>query len=105
MFVLVDIVLKLPIFLFADDIILFGKVSFLGAHVLKDILLEYGRASGQVVNYNKSVGFCSANTGMESRRDVENILGIKFSSNPEKYLGLPNVMGRQKKGFVSIPKR
>lgn len=50
--------------LFADDSILFGEATLRGAHVLKNILQVYERASSQVVNYNKSAGFCSTNTGM-----------------------------------------
>lgn len=59
-----------------------------------------------MVNYNKSIGFCSANTGLDSRRAIENVLGIKFSSNLGKYLGLPNVVGKKKKAsFQSLKDR
>ncbi|XP_017624602.1 uncharacterized protein LOC108468221 [Gossypium arboreum] len=53
--------------MFADDCILFGEVSRRGICVLKDILEEYEACSGQC------------------------ILNLRCSTNPERYLGLPNV--------------
>ncbi|KAA3465999.1 reverse transcriptase [Gossypium australe] len=48
--------------LFADDCILFGEVNANEALVLKLILREYERCSGQRVNYDKSTIFFSTNT-------------------------------------------
>ncbi|KAA3471190.1 reverse transcriptase [Gossypium australe] len=90
--------------LFSYDSILFGEASERGAQVLKSILREYERCSGQSANYDKSTVFYSSNTLEESRRVVSNILGVRNSNNMERYLGLPNVVGKNKKAFFQLLK-
>ncbi|KAA3453752.1 reverse transcriptase [Gossypium australe] len=88
--------------LFADDCMMFGEATEQGARNLKDILEEYENCSGQCVNFNKSTIFYSSNTSADAKETVS-LLGVRSSSNPEKYLGLPNVVGRRKKeAFKSI---
>ncbi|XP_038997132.1 uncharacterized protein LOC120121932 [Hibiscus syriacus] len=65
---------------------------------IKGILIVYGECSGQVVNLDKSGIFFSSNVIEENRRDVKRILGVESSANPEKYLGLPAIVGRARKG-------
>lgn len=43
--------------LFADDCILFGKVTSKGVKVLKDMLKDYELNSGQCINFEKSTVF------------------------------------------------
>ncbi|KAA3454784.1 reverse transcriptase [Gossypium australe] len=83
--------------LFADDCITFGEATERGAGLLKRILQEYRRCSGQIVNFEKSTVFFSSNTGFEEKRMVSQLLGIRSSNDPESYLGLPNMVGRRKK--------
>ncbi|KAA3458589.1 reverse transcriptase [Gossypium australe] len=83
--------------LFVDDCILFGEAAERGARILKEILQEYANCSGQCVNFNKSTIFYSANTAEESKAVVSSFLGVRSSSSPERYLGIPNMVGRQKK--------
>ncbi|KAA3458643.1 reverse transcriptase [Gossypium australe] len=83
--------------LFVDDCILFGEATEKGARALKEILKEYEVSSGQCVNFNKSTIFYSTNTNEESKAVVSTMLGVRSSSSPEKYLGLPNIVGRRKK--------
>ncbi|KAA3479382.1 reverse transcriptase [Gossypium australe] len=77
--------------LFADDCIMFGEASEKGARILKDILKEYESCSGQYVNFNKSTIFYNSNTRNEKREEASRVLGVRSSTCPEKYLGLPNV--------------
>ncbi|KAA3467548.1 bZIP-like protein [Gossypium australe] len=49
------------------------------------------------VNYNKSTIFYSSNTTEEAKAVVSSMLGVKSSSNPKKYLGLPYLVGKWKK--------
>lgn len=63
--------------------------------VMKDILKEYEKCSGQCVNFNKSSIYFSINTSEE--KEVSTIMGVRVSVNIERYLGLPNVVGKRKK--------
>ncbi|KAA3468319.1 reverse transcriptase [Gossypium australe] len=83
--------------LFADDYILFGEANERGAGFIKRVLCEYGKCSGQQVNFEKSTVLFSSNTREEEKRVVTQILGVRFSNDPEHYLGLPNMVGRRKK--------
>ncbi|KAH1130140.1 hypothetical protein J1N35_001518 [Gossypium stocksii] len=83
--------------LFADDCILFGEATIGGARMLKDILKIYESCSGQCVNFNKSVIFYSSNTMEGVKYVISKEMGVRSSTNMEKYLGLPSVMGKRKK--------
>ncbi|KAA3470487.1 reverse transcriptase [Gossypium australe] len=82
--------------LFADDYILFGEASNKGANILKDILQDYEICSGQCVNFSKSIVFFSPNTSEENKAVVSNLLGVRMATNPEKYLGLPNMTEKRR---------
>lgn len=92
-------------FLFADDCILFGEASEKGATTLKVILKEYEECLGQCVNFNKSTIFYSSNTSERRKAEVSTILGVQSSTNLEKYIGLPNVVGRKKSLFKTSKRR
>lgn len=53
------------------------------------------------MNYEKSVTYCSLNVGEEKRRMILDCLGVCVSSDPEQYLSLPNIVGRNKVGFFN----
>ncbi|KAK8578036.1 hypothetical protein V6N13_076705 [Hibiscus sabdariffa] len=83
--------------LFADDCLIFGEAVAFDAGHLKDLLSLYGDCSRQVVNFEKSSVFFSTNVISENRQDVCRILDITEVDNPETYLGLPAIVGRNKK--------
>lgn len=92
--------------LFADGSIIFGKVSKHGAALLRDTLSIYEQCSGQRVNVHKSTIFFSTNTTVAAKEKVSQILNMQFSSNPERYLGLPNFIGKGKKAsFLHLKHR
>ncbi|KAA3459484.1 reverse transcriptase [Gossypium australe] len=95
---------KISHLLFADDCILFSDASSRGAIVLKEILKKYRSSSEQSVNFDKSTVFFSTNTLEIERNLVINILGVRSSNNPKRYLGLPNMVGRKKKESFQILK-
>ncbi|KAA3474807.1 reverse transcriptase [Gossypium australe] len=82
--------------LFADDYILFGEATNRGEKILKDILQVYETCSGQCVNFTKSTVFYSLNTTEENKEAVSSMLGVRIATNLEKYLGLPNMIGKRK---------
>ncbi|KAA3481601.1 reverse transcriptase [Gossypium australe] len=83
--------------LFADDSLLFEEATKERASSLKEILKHYEQSSGQCVNFNKSTIFFSSNTLEGVKQEISNVLGMRHSNNIEKYLGLPNVVGRRKR--------
>lgn len=68
-----------------------------GVQILKQILKEYENNSRQCINFNKFTIFFSLNTSEIVREQVSIVLGVRYSNNPEKNLGLPNVVGRNRK--------
>lgn len=53
--------------LFADDLVLFGRVDEVTAFAMRDILAKFGEMSGQKVNEDKSRLIFSPNTNIEMR--------------------------------------
>lgn len=82
---------------------MFGETSLEGANTLKRVINEYEVLSGKKVNFEKSLIYFSGNVEEELKEQVSNILGVRISNNPEKYLGLPTIVGRRKKqAFIEI---
>ena len=61
------------------------------------ILNQYETASGQKVNKNKTAIFFSTSTLEDARQEIKSILGLQEISQYEKYLGLPSLVGKNKK--------
>jgi hypothetical protein len=55
--------------------------------------------SGQAINFQKSEIFFSKNTSEADRSDVQNILQVTESMGSGKYLGMPSMVGRNKKAI------
>ncbi|XP_042962379.1 uncharacterized protein LOC122296642 [Carya illinoinensis] len=81
---------------FADDSILFYQATPKELACVLKVLEVYGKASGQVLNKEKSSILFSKNTQTACRTQILQQAGVKATSNLEKYLGLPAVVGRQK---------
>lgn len=91
---------------FVDDSMLFGEASTEGASNTKNVIMEYERMSGQLVNLYKSLICFSGNVGVDIQNQVGRILGLRISNNQEWYLGLPTMVGcRKKHTFVDIKER
>ncbi|WJX95209.1 hypothetical protein P8452_76553 [Trifolium repens] len=90
--------------LFADDNFLFCKASVSEVTNLKHVLDIYEAASGQAINYQKSAIAYSRNTEANCRSLINNLLGVAESMGHGKYLGLPSIIGRDKKSIFSFIK-
>ena len=64
---------------------------------LMKVLEDYGRASGQLINKDKSSIFFSKNVKGRKRVEVLKELEGMKEVNQIKYLGLPMVIGRSKR--------
>ncbi|XP_050211436.1 uncharacterized protein LOC126661625 [Mercurialis annua] len=89
---------------FADDSMLFAKATARECQDLKNIISLYERASGQVVNYDKSEILFSSRVAAVNRREVQQILGMKEVVKFKKYLGMPTMVGRSKKPIFDFLK-
>ena len=81
---------------FADDSLLFYKVSSQECQHLIDILRLYEAASGQKINTDKSSMFFSANTSEEKKIEILDLLVPMQDSRHRKHLGLPSIIGKSK---------
>ncbi|QHO00044.1 uncharacterized protein DS421_13g403050 [Arachis hypogaea] len=82
--------------LFADDCIIFSKAREEDIYQLIQILNVYTEASGQRINLDKSGIIFGNHVSINTRVQIEEILGISTWDNPGKYLGLPAKWGRSK---------
>ena len=81
---------------FADDSLFFIKAEARNCTVLRDIIDQYCRASGQIINEDKSSLIFSANATDDCKADCANALAIPVDNTPGVYLGLPTHWGRSK---------
>ncbi|KAK8652040.1 hypothetical protein V6N13_141610 [Hibiscus sabdariffa] len=73
----------------------------MNATSVKSLLTLYGNASGQRVNFDKYLIYFISNVDTDCKDLIASMLGVRISSNPEKYLGLPTMVGRSKKEAFS----
>ncbi|GAV75295.1 hypothetical protein CFOL_v3_18774 [Cephalotus follicularis] len=70
------------------------SLCFLGLiDLLKTAIQEFARVSGLHPNLNKSQIFFG-NVGVDTKRDISNLLNIPEGSLPVRYLGIPLIMAR-----------
>ncbi|KAG7559049.1 Reverse transcriptase zinc-binding domain [Arabidopsis thaliana x Arabidopsis arenosa] len=83
--------------LFADDSLFFLKADRKNSSNLLKIFEEYGEASGQMINLDKSAITFGSHVYQSTRDHVMQTLKIPNSGGGGKYLGLPEQFGRKKK--------
>lgn len=89
--------------LFADDNLLFCRANLNEWVSLNQILNCYEWASRQRLTREKTSLFFSNNTNQVTRDYIMQVAGLRASSNMEKYLGLPSLIGKSKvKAFQGI---
>ncbi|KAL5857821.1 hypothetical protein ACOSQ3_005279 [Xanthoceras sorbifolium] len=91
---------------FADDSIVFCKANSQSCAVLKDIIRVYSKGSGQIINFQKSAITFNPNVSNDCRFHIQALLGLDNSQAHDCYLGLPSLVGRnRRKTFVSITEK
>ncbi|XP_074374152.1 uncharacterized protein LOC141714536 [Apium graveolens] len=81
---------------FADDCFIFSKASTEYANTIQTMLGVFEKASGQLVNIDKSTVFSSKNTCNYLKNDLCSQLGFKEAGDNSTYLGLPSFISRKK---------
>ena len=76
---------------FVDDSIVMEEALVRNARNIKNALEDYGQASGQIINFNKSViYFINANDNRHNK--IKIIIGCEIGTLLGSYLGLPLCM-------------
>lgn len=86
--------------LFADDCLMFFKAEAAESQCLKGAL----EASGQLINFDKSAINFSKNVSNEMKDRVKSIFAVDRNWTEGNYLGLPAIMGRNKREILGYLK-
>ena len=84
---------KIPCLLFADDCLLFCKLTHQTTLRLKHILDHFCMASGQSINFHKSILTFSKNASATHKQATMGMFNIPHSRSLGKYLGCPVFQG------------
>jgi hypothetical protein len=76
-----------------DDSLLFFRADRENAEVVKDALHLYCRASGQMVNMEKSSIHFAKGCNSQVREEINGLLNIHTEALSDKYLGMPTDVG------------
>ncbi|KAG7591715.1 Zinc finger CCHC-type [Arabidopsis thaliana x Arabidopsis arenosa] len=79
---------------FADDLILFAEASVSQIRVIRRVLENFCRASGQKVSLEKSKIYFSENVHRDLEKLISDESGIKSTKDLGKYLGMPVLQKR-----------
>ena len=82
---------------FVDDSLIFCKATIEECEVLQRVMSKNEKASGQQLNRSKTSLFFSLNTAKEIQDEIGIQFGAQVIRQHEKYLGLPSLVGRNKK--------
>ncbi|KAL9689292.1 hypothetical protein QQ045_009676 [Rhodiola kirilowii] len=81
--------------LFADDSMLFLKISHNSISRIRHLLDIYGDTSGLRVNFSKSKMLVSRNICPNLRNHIPQQLGVRIMDIQSKYLGLPTTINNK----------
>lgn len=90
--------------LFANYSFLFTPAFEREFTVMKEILANYEKASGQAINLQKSEVIFSSNVPNDSRVHLASILGVSQRLGAGKYLGLPSLIDRNRRATFNFIK-
>lgn len=86
---------------YVDDSLLFFKASNKDCRVIRYTLTIYEKASGQIINYGKSMFMVSPNTREEMIMSIKEELRVQHTISLGQYWGLPSQNARNKKEILS----
>jgi hypothetical protein len=97
-------VLRAHTLLFADNCFLFFRVDEIKAQCIKRILNKYEQALGQAINYTNSKVYLNRNTADNIKVNIFTILEVTEVLGTCRNLGIPSMIGRNKKVVFSYLK-
>ncbi|XP_060186220.1 uncharacterized protein LOC132615628 [Lycium barbarum] len=80
---------------YADDVIIFTSGDLYSLNLVKIILNNYAKCSGQLINEEKSCFMVNPNTCSDEVARIKEITGYKYKEFPFTYLGCPIYVGRK----------
>ncbi|KAK2648729.1 hypothetical protein Ddye_016218 [Dipteronia dyeriana] len=86
---------KITHLFFADDSMIFTLAVEKDCQIISQVLNVYEKASGQVVNFQKSA-IC-VSKGVSKHKALAQILGVRLVRCHERYLGFPSFAGQNKR--------
>ncbi|KAK2656123.1 hypothetical protein Ddye_009175 [Dipteronia dyeriana] len=97
---------KISHLFFVDDSLLFSRASERDCLAIRRVLDWYALASGQMVNFHKSVMCVSKKVTTGRAANLARILGVQLVQCHERYLGLPSFAGQNRQTlFTNIKDR
>jgi hypothetical protein len=87
---------------FADDSLSFCRATKDEVNVIATIIQTYERASGQLVNYNKSEMVTSKGVNNTTKIEITQILPMAIKDHFTIYLGMPTIAGRSKRQIFNF---
>ena len=88
---------KLTHLFFANNSLLFCRATTHDCQKVMEILSNYEKVSGQKLNREKTALFFSKSTPCELQQEIMELLGVNELKQYEEYLGLPALVGRNKR--------
>ena len=82
---------------FANNNFIFFRANEAKSYIIRHILLVYGEASEQRVNWNKSSISFSHNVNPMQQDTICSIMKVQGIVDHDKYLGIPSLQGGSKK--------
>ncbi|XP_060182380.1 uncharacterized protein LOC132612050 [Lycium barbarum] len=82
---------------YVDDTIIFSSADSQSLQMIMDILQEYEKVSGQMINKRKSSFYLFSKVSQELSEQVETITGFVRGHFPFTYLGVPITHARKRK--------
>ena len=89
---------------FADDSFFFFKATMSESEKVKECLNLYEKASGQIINFQKSSISFSYNVHSLLKEEICSFFNVTGTIDHGKYLGIPSCVGRNKKEIFSFIK-
>ena len=89
---------------FADDTLLFCRAELREVQTIQNILWKYELASGQKINQGKTTFFFGRSVSPASRNAIKNLLGVLEIKEYERCLGLPAVVGKNRRASLNYIK-